>query len=44
MWQFSYEGQVNGIDGNVDIDVAYRNFPEILRYYGLNKLLPESEE
>lgn len=43
MWQYSYEGRINGIDGNVDYDVAYRNFPEILRYYGLNKLLPESE-
>ena len=44
MWQYSYEGRINGINGNVDFDVAYRNFPEILRYYGLNKLLPESEE
>ena len=44
MWQYSYEGRINGIQGNVDFDVAYRNFPEILRYYGLNKLLPESEE
>ena len=44
MWQYSYEGRINGIEGNVDFNVAYRNFPEILRYYGLNKLLPESGE
>ena len=44
MWQYSYEGRVNGINGNVDFNVAYRNFPEILRYYGLNKLLPENGE
>ena len=44
MWQYSYEGRINGINGNVDYDVAYRDFPEILRYYGLNKLLPEREE
>ena len=44
MWQYSYEGRINGINGNVDFDIAYRYFPEILRHYGLNKLLPESEE
>lgn len=44
MWQYSYEGHVNGIEGNVDFNVAYRNFPEILRYYGLNKLASEKEE
>ena len=44
MWQYSYEGRINGIQGNVDFDVAYRNFPEILRYYGLNRLTPVSEE
>lgn len=44
IWQYTYEGRVNGIDGNVDFNVAYRDFPDILRYYGLNKLQPESEE
>lgn len=44
MWQYSYEGRINGIQGNVDFDVAYRNFPEILRYYGLNRLVMESED
>ena len=44
IWQYTYEGRVNGIEGNVDFNVAYRDFPEILRYYGLNKLLPESDE
>ena len=38
MWQYSYEGRINGIEGNVDLNVAYRDFPEILRYYGLNRL------
>ena len=44
IWQYTYQGRINGIEGNVDFDIAYRNFPEILRYYGLNKLKPESEE
>ena len=43
IWQYSHEGKINGIEGNVDFNVAYRDFPEILRYYGLN-MLPESEE
>lgn len=44
MWQYSYEGEINGIRGNVDFDVAYRNFPEFMRYYGLNGLGGDSEE
>ncbi len=38
IWQYSHEGKVNGIEGNVDYNVAYRDFPDILRDYGLNKL------
>lgn len=38
MWQYSHEGHVNGIEGNVDLNVAYRDFPVVLKFYGLNKL------
>lgn len=38
MWQYSHEGKVNGIKGNVDLNVAYRDFPEVLKFYGLNRL------
>lgn len=38
IWQYSHEGKVNGIEGNVDYNIAYRDFPDILRDYGLNKL------
>ncbi|MCM1054044.1 MAG: glycoside hydrolase family 25 protein [Bacteroides sp.] len=38
IWQYSHEGRVNGIEGNVDYNVAYRDFPDIFRDYGLNKL------
>ena len=44
MWQYSYEGEINGINGNVDFDVAFRDFPAFMRYYGLNKLVSDSEE
>lgn len=43
IWQYSHTGKIVGIEGNVDFDVAYRDFPEILRYYGLNHLQPVEE-
>ena len=27
IWQYSKYGSVNGINGNVDMDICYRNFP-----------------
>jgi GH25 family lysozyme M1 (1,4-beta-N-acetylmuramidase) len=36
MWQCSSCGRVNGICGNVDLDVAYRDYPAIIRKSGLN--------
>lgn len=44
LWQYTYVGRINGIEGNVDFNVAYRDFPDILRYYGLNRLRNISEE
>lgn len=41
IWQYSHEGKVNGIEGNVDYNVAYRDFPDIFRDYGLNRLNEE---
>lgn len=38
IWQYSHEGRVNGIEGDVDFNIAYRDFPDILRDYGLNGL------
>lgn len=36
MWQNSSKGRINGIAGNCDTDVAYKNYPTIMRQYGLN--------
>lgn len=36
LWQYSSEGKVNGISGNVDLDIAYVDFPAIIRNKGLN--------
>lgn len=36
MWQKSGQGNVNGICGDVDLDVSYKNFPDIIKKAGLN--------
>ncbi|MDO4504051.1 MAG: hypothetical protein Q4B84_02805 [Clostridia bacterium] len=36
MWQKSDKGFINGISGNVDLDVSYKNYPEIMKSKGLN--------
>ena len=38
MWQYSNTGKVNGIKGNVDLNIAYRDFPSILKRNRLNYL------
>ena len=36
MWQYSSSGKVNGINTAVDLDVAYRDYPSIMKKSGLN--------
>lgn len=36
MWQYSATGKVGGINGSVDLDVAYKDYPAIMRKNGLN--------
>jgi GH25 family lysozyme M1 (1,4-beta-N-acetylmuramidase) len=36
MWQYSSTGRVNGISGNVDLDIGYTNYPERVKSAGLN--------
>ena len=36
MWQYSATGAVDGINGDVDMDKAYRNFPSIMAKNHLN--------
>lgn len=38
IWQYSNKGQVAGISGNVDMDVAYKDYPTLLRQNGCNHL------
>ena len=36
IWQHSNTGSVPGIAGNVDLDIAYRDYPAIIRAAGMN--------
>ena len=36
MWQYSATGSVNGIDGEVDLDYAYKDYADRIRKAGLN--------
>lgn len=36
IWQYSSTGKIDGISGNVDLDISYKNYPEIMRNKGLN--------
>ena len=38
MWQYSWTGRVEGINGNVDLDQAFKDYPSIIRAAGLNHL------
>lgn len=36
IWQKSDKGFINGITGNVDLNIAYKNYPQIIKSKGLN--------
>ena len=36
IWQYSEKGKVDGISGNVDLDICYKDFPTIIKGKGLN--------
>lgn len=36
MWQYSSTGRVPGINGNVDMDYSYKDYPSIIKGAGLN--------
>lgn len=36
MWQYSSTGEITGIDGEVDLNYAYKDYAEIIRKNGLN--------
>lgn len=38
IWQYTSQGSVPGISGNVDLDTAYEDYPSVIRSAGLNHL------
>lgn len=36
IWQYSSTGTVSGVDGNVDLNRSYKDYPEIIKSAGLN--------
>ncbi|PYG86719.1 GH25 family lysozyme M1 (1,4-beta-N-acetylmuramidase) [Ruminiclostridium sufflavum DSM 19573] len=38
LWQYTSSGKVTGINGNVDLDIAFKDYPAIIRGAGLNGL------
>lgn len=36
IWQHSETGKIDGINGNVDLNISYKNYPEIMKNKGLN--------
>ena len=38
IWQYTSAGRVPGISGNVDLDLAYVDYPSVIRKAGLNHL------
>lgn len=36
MWQFTDEGTVNGINNPVDVNYCYRDYPSLMKKWGLN--------
>ena len=38
MWQYTSQGSVPGISGNVDLNLSYVDFPSVIRSAGLNRL------
>ena len=36
LWQYSSKGNVNGISGNVDMNIAYKDYPSIIKGAKLN--------
>ncbi len=41
IWQHSDKGRVDGIGGSVDMNIAYEDYPALVRRVGLNGFAPE---
>lgn len=44
IWQYTSKGSVNGISGDVDMNISYKNYPEIIKSAGLNGFGKEEQK
>ena len=44
IWQYTSDGKVDGISGRVDMNIAYKDYPAIIRKAKLNNLSKEEEQ
>ncbi len=44
IWQYSGSGSIPGVEGPIDLNVAYLDYPTLIRQAGLNHLPPEQPE
>lgn len=44
MWQYTSSGSVSGISGNVDMNIAYYDYPSIIKAAGLNGFSSDKPE
>ncbi len=44
MWQYSWKGSFDGAVNEIDVDVAYKDYPAIMRKNGYNNVEPVWEE
>jgi GH25 family lysozyme M1 (1,4-beta-N-acetylmuramidase) len=42
MWQYSCKGKIPGINGDVDLDYCYVDYPTLIKTKGLNGWAPET--
>jgi lysozyme len=44
MWQYTSDGKVGGINGRVDMNIAYKDYPTVIKNAGLNGWEKQSAE
>ena len=44
IWQYSGSGTIPGVTGLIDLDVAYRDYPKLIREGGYNHLEPPADD
>ena len=41
MWQFTEYGRIDGINGDVDLNMCYKDYPSLIKKYGYNGFTAE---